>query len=168
MLVSLKTARGFISGDEAAISQVYLSYRKLLFFILGSIVGSKDEAEDLFQETFFQAIKNKNNIKSPQGLHYYLCQTARNLALNYVKKRDRTVYFEEMFSYECSDKKENAFLQDLLPYLTDQEAFIVTFRLVYGFTLKEISQFISLPLSSTGAIYQKALKKIKSKYLKGD
>ncbi|MCI2067979.1 MAG: sigma-70 family RNA polymerase sigma factor [Bacilli bacterium] len=168
MLVSKKTAQLFISGDEKAIQEVYLSYRKLLFFILGSILGSKDEAEDLFQETFYQVLKNKDKIADPQGLHYYLLQTARNLALNYVKKRERTVYFEDMFSYESQDKKENAFLQDLLPYLTDQEAFIVTSRLVYGFTLKEISQFISLPLSSTEAIYKKALKKIKSKYLKGE
>lgn len=161
MLVSVKTAELFISGDEEAISQVYQAYRPLLFFILGSYVGNKEDAEDLFQDTFERAIACRSNIKSPEGLHYYLCATAKNLALNFRKKNDRTSYSDDLSFFPSEDREDNKFLTDLCPYLSNQELVVVTYKLVYGFTLKEISLLTKSPISSLSWNYKRALKKIK-------
>jgi RNA polymerase sigma-70 factor (ECF subfamily) len=167
LLVSKKTAAGFISGDEKATAEVYQAYRKLLFFLIGSIVGSYQEAEDLFQDTFEKAILSRSAIKKPEGLHYYLCQTAKNLSINYVKKREKTLY---CYSFFCEEESEqpgnstNSFLADLVPFLTTEETSVVTLKTVYGMKLKEIAVLSSKPISTVESIYKRAVSKLKKHY----
>ena len=50
--VSLETAKAFLSGDRAATSEVYLAYRRLLYFIIVSVVKNQEDANDVFDDVF--------------------------------------------------------------------------------------------------------------------
>jgi RNA polymerase sigma factor (sigma-70 family) len=85
--VSRQTVRPFIAGDEEAIPEVYLSYRSLVFFIIVSIVKNEEDAKDLYQDTFVDAIAKARSIANIDGFEQYLTRIARNKALNFVKEK---------------------------------------------------------------------------------
>lgn len=80
-----------LNAQQATITSLYLTHQKTLINILCRMVGCPQAAEDLAQETYIKvsdAAKNQH-INYPQP---FLYQTAKNLALDYLRKqkvRDR-------------------------------------------------------------------------------
>nr|HPM07665.1 sigma-70 family RNA polymerase sigma factor [Bacilli bacterium] len=153
-----------IKKDAEAFNQVYSAYRKLLFFIIVSIVKNETIAEDLLQDTFIKVYEAVGNLKDPDSFHSYITMTAKNLALNELKKMRRIESFEpleEIYGYE---EQSFTLLDEIADYLSDIENTIVVYKIVHERGFQEISTLMDIPLSTVYQIYQKALKKIKEHY----
>ena len=164
MLVKRKVVLALIKKDAEAFNQVYSAYRKLLFFIIVSIVKNETIAEDLLQDTFLKVYEAVGNLKDPNSFHSYITMTAKNLALNELKKMRRVESFEpleEIYGYE---EQSFTLLDEIADYLSDIENTIVVYKIVYERGFQEISTLMDIPLSTVYQIYQKALKKIKEHY----
>lgn len=164
MLVKRKVVLALIKKDAEAFNQVYSAYRKLLFFIIVSIVKNETIAEDLLQDTFLKVYEAVGNLKDPDSFHSYITMTAKNLALNELKKMRRIESFEpleEIYGYE---EQSFTLLDEIADYLSDIENTIVVYKIVYERGFQEISTLMDIPLSTVYQIYQKALKKIKEHY----
>jgi RNA polymerase sigma factor (sigma-70 family) len=163
--VSQSTARRFIEGDEDAFNEVYSAYRKLLYFIIGSIVGNKEDAQDVFQEVFLNVYKNRSNIKKSGDLHWYLVQSARNEALSFVKKRDALLDYTPFLDEEGSEEsKENLFLEEMVQGLETKEALAVTYKIEWGFSFVEISSLTGITRQSVAKYYRSGIAKLKARY----
>ena len=158
---SLASAQGFLAGEEGATKEVYLTYRKLLYFIIRSLVENPDDADDLYQETFVQAISARKEIKDPKKLHYYLCATAKNLALNFIKKRDALVDYSDLLDFYGQDEHANGYLQDLNALLSDAENVVVTYRIAYGLSVDEVAKLTGFSKSKVNLLYSRSLKKLR-------
>ena len=79
-------------GDFEAI---YKQYGKTVYFFLLSLSHNEKLAEELTQETMFRAIMNINSFREESKLSVWLCQIARNLYLEWLKKEKRTVQLDE-------------------------------------------------------------------------
>ena len=164
MLVKRKVVLALIKKDAEAFNQVYSAYRKLLFFIIVSIVKNETIAEDLLQDTFLKVYEAVGNLKNPDSFHSYITMTAKNLALNELKKMRRVESFEpleEIYGYE---EQSFTLLDEIADYLSDIENTIVVYKIVHERGFQEISTLMDIPLSTVYQIYQKALKKIKEHY----
>ena len=164
MLVKRKVVLALIKKDAEAFNQVYSAYRKLLFFIIVSIVKNETIAEDLLQDTFLKVYEAVGNLKDPDSFHSYITMTAKNLALNELKKMRRIESFEpleEIYGYE---EQSFTLLDEIADYLSDIENTIVVYKIVHERGFQEISTLMDIPLSTVYQIYQKALKKIKEHY----
>lgn len=164
MLVKRKVVLALIKKDAEAFNQVYSAYRRLLFFIIVSIVKNETIAEDLLQDTFLKVYEAVGNLKDPDSFHSYITMTAKNLALNELKKMRRVESFEpleEIYGYE---EQSFTLLDEIADYLSDIENTIVVYKIVYERGFQEISTLMDIPLSTVYQIYQKALKKIKEHY----
>lgn len=164
MLVKRKVVLALIKKDAEAFNQVYSAYRKLLFFIIVSIVKNETIAEDLLQDTFLKVYEAVGNLKDPDSFHSYITMTAKNLALNELKKMRRVESFEpleEIYGYE---EQSFTLLDEIADYLSDIENTIVVYKIVHERGFQEISTLMDIPLSTVYQIYQKALKKIKEHY----
>lgn len=164
MLVKRKVVLALIKKDAEAFNQVYSAYRKLLFFIIVSIVKNETIAEDLLQDTFLKVYEAVGNLKDPDSFHSYITMTAKNLAINELKKMRRVESFEpleEIYGYE---EQSFTLLDEIADYLSDIENTIVVYKIVHERGFQEISTLMDIPLSTVYQIYQKALKKIKEHY----
>jgi len=164
MLVKRKVVLALIKKDAEAFNQVYSAYRKILFFIIVSIVKNETIAEDLLQDTFLKVYEAVGNLKDPDSFHSYITMTAKNLALNELKKMRRIESFEpleEIYGYE---EQSFTLLDEIADYLSDIENTIVVYKIVHERGFQEISTLMDIPLSTVYQIYQKALKKIKEHY----
>ena len=148
MNVSVKTAELFLHGEEEATSIVYKNYRALLYFIIA---------------TYVKVLSRRNEVSDPSSLHYYLCETAKNEAIDFVKKHFREQSCD-VIEEICADKKETQ-LDYFLPYdLTKEEKKIVGYRLTFGLSWKEIGNLINIPVPTAKFRYVQAIKKIKGAY----
>ncbi len=59
-------------------------------------LSSREEVEDLCQETFTRAMKAEGRLRDPGKLRSYLLSTAHNLLVNHLRKRGRVRSESEM------------------------------------------------------------------------
>lgn len=159
MNVSRHVAKLFLEGDEKAAAEVYKAYRALLYFIISSYLSNKEDCEDAFQETFLAVLSRISEIKSPEALHSYLCQTAKSKAIDIAKANAKIEgdYIEEDI---ISPKESN--IDSLLPLdLSRGEKLVVGYRVVFGLSYKEISNLTGDPIVTLKARYSRAIKKAK-------
>lgn len=162
MNVSKLTAKRFIDGDEGATVEVYQAYKRLLYFIIATYVDKMEDCDDVYQNVFLKILSKRGEISSPSSLHYYLCQTAKNEAIDYAKKSRHEETSDEM--EEAIGESESA-LDYLLPYdLTQEEKAIVGYRVNFGFSHKEIAEMLGTSVPTVKRRYAEALRKIKGAY----
>ena len=164
MLVKRKVILDLINRDQNAFNEVYSRYRKLIFFIIISIVKNETIAEDIMQDTFIKVYESIGNLKDPSSFHSYLCLTAKNLSLNELKRKKSVEELDPLLDIYGLEDEKFGLLDEIADYLSNLENTIVIFKIVHDQSFKEISAFTDLPLSTVFQTYQRALKKIKEHY----
>ncbi len=79
------------AGNKNAEQELYERYRRGIAMILRETLGSRAVAEDLFQETFRLSIQKirRGELLDPNRLPQFLNSLARNLAIDYFRKKNR-------------------------------------------------------------------------------
>ena len=82
--------RRMAAGDESALGTLYDRYSPLLHSVVRRIVGDADDAEEVVEETFWQAWRQAGRYEESRGgLSTWLVMIARSRALDRVRARRR-------------------------------------------------------------------------------
>lgn len=73
-------------GDGRAFEQIVLQTERAVYNLALSIVKKKEDAEDVTQETYLRLWRAASEIKLESSLKLYILRTARNLALDLIRK----------------------------------------------------------------------------------
>lgn len=142
------------------LAQVFLEYQSTLTRLVKGIVPRGD-VEDIVQETFIRA----HQAEVDKCLEYpktFMYKTARNLALNFIAKKEHSntskiedtpeldVYISSHHQFDDAESKEKfrlfcAAVRDLP--LQCRRAFIM--KRVFGYSIKEISKELGISDSTT-------------------
>lgn len=76
-------------GDPDAINAIVDAYKGPLFAFILRMTGNKDNAEDLFQETWLKVVKYIGNFRGDSKLSTWLFQIALNLVRDSERKKKR-------------------------------------------------------------------------------
>lgn len=74
----------------ATFQQVYEEYGRPVYRFLLSLTGSGQEAEELLQETFYQAFLHIDRFEGRCSLYTWLCQIGKNAWLKECRRRKRS------------------------------------------------------------------------------
>ena len=86
-----------------SMDQMYRKHSRMIYAFLLSRTGEDALAEELTQETFYQAVKSLDRFKGQSSASTWLCGIANNVWLAYLRKQKRS---GEIFS---SDEDEACF-----------------------------------------------------------
>jgi len=152
------------------ITRVFLSYAENIKRYISRIV-SADDIDDIVQETFVRSYEAelKQEIKYARS---FMLKTAKNLALNHVNKWDNkyndsiedfavpTVEFTTQ-NFEDEFESKERFLQfcRATEQLSDSVRKTFILKKVYGFSQKEIAQYLNLSESTVEKHVAKGLLK---------
>lgn len=162
MNVSRKTAKLFLKGDKSAFEDIYVSYRRLIYFVISNYVKSKEDCDDVYQNIFAKLFERRSECKSSGGLHYYIIRIAKSEAINFAKKS----ILQNLGCEETLSEDEKPF-DYLLPYgLHEKERAIIGYRLGFSLAWKDVVELTGIPVSTAKSIYSKTLQKIKKEYEK--
>ena len=78
-----------LAGDEKAFEQLVINESERLFRIIVRIVNDEEEAQNILQETFFQAYKRRGSFRRESKLTTWLYAIGINLARASLRKSRR-------------------------------------------------------------------------------
>jgi RNA polymerase sigma-70 factor (ECF subfamily) len=152
------------SFDEA----IHRHEAEIMRFILRA-TGDRDDALDLFQETWLRAYRSYRLLDSAEGLRPWLFRIASNLCLN--RKRDRgrrarvisDIEFSEENAGGVSAIQDSALhLKSMLDRLPNKQRQAVVMRKLGGLEYSEIASALGCSEEAARAGVYLALKKLKA------
>lgn len=149
--------------DRKAFEALYADLKTPVFTVLLRIVQDKSEAEDLLQDFFLKLYQSPpgDEVARPRA---YLFQSARNLALDSLRKRRPALTMDQYPPPATEqDPAERLDLEQALQTLTDLERQIVTLHLNGGLTFRQTAQIVQAPLGSVLWRYRRALDKLRAR-----
>lgn len=73
---------------SAAFEQTYQEYQQMIHAFLLRLCGNAHLAEELTQETFYQAFRHWNEFRQQSSVSTWLCTIAKRLLYNAVRRKD--------------------------------------------------------------------------------
>ena len=133
----------------SAFQKVYEEYAKPVYRFLLSLAGSEDLAEELLQETFYQAFQHIDRFEGRCNLYTWLCQIGKNAWIKDCRrsKRYSELSWDELMIPESGPSLEdNAITNDeyrrvhkAIKLLEDPYRDVFVLHAIGGVKLKEIA-----------------------------
>jgi len=159
-------------GNEAAFKEVMAMYKKPIFNYLNLLLGNRQQAEELTQDTFvkvyFKARTLKtDNAKAAKGWIYTI---ATNLARSeFRKKRIRQVFSlsdlnERQVSYH-PDIEGKLLAEQLLAMVPDKWRVPLVMKEMDNFSFEEISRLLNKPVGTVKSMVFRGKEHLKKQCL---
>ena len=151
-----------------------LPLKDKLFRLSLSIVGNRQDAEDVVQDALLHILNKSDHWHIINNIEAYCFRTVRNLALNVLSERDRqacslqknTDYSEAKNAEEqLSSNEEIRLIHQLICQLPEKQKTIVQLRDVEGLSYKEISAVMEISEEQVKVTLFRARQKIKDHFI---
>lgn len=154
-------------GSTRAQSRLYNQYSKAMYNLAYRILNSREDAEDILQETFVECFRNLGSFRFESTFGAWLKKILINKCINQLKKKkiDLTlcdtlpvsVYEEEEeISYDTGKIFKGI---EKLPH---GYRIILTLYLLEGYDHSEISQILGITESTSKSQYSRAKEKLRN------
>lgn len=150
-------------GESDAFEQIYTELSTPLFTVILRIIQDRALSEDILQEVFLKLYQSPPGleVKKPRA---YLFQTARNLALDALRRRPFEEDVDELSDLPQPNMEDSARRLDLeraFAALSLEERQLVSLHLSGGLKFRELAQLTGVPLGTVLWRYRKAIEKLR-------
>lgn len=155
---------------NSELENYYKEYGKKVYLFLMSICREPDTAEELTQETFYQAIKSINRFEGKCSVYTWLCQIAKNLWLRELDRRKRhpAAEYDANARSPSANPEEEIILKDekmnvlkRLHGLPEHEKEIILLRASGELSFREIGEIFGKSENWARVTYYRAKQKLK-------
>jgi RNA polymerase sigma-70 factor, ECF subfamily len=152
-------------GDQEAFRLIFERYSRPVISFVYDLVGDRELAEELAQETFVRAFRSLRNLRSEAKLSTWLFGIAKNVARESLRARardSRHVDLEDQLVLDLSDrgpvpvsqllnKELNEVVQRSLASLDDDKRLVFTLKVFQQCSYEEIAEItgFSIPKLKT-------------------
>ncbi len=81
------------SGEVAAFDHLVRRYRERLFSIIYNLVGNREDASDLTQESFIRAFRSIRSFRKNSGFYTWIYRIAINVATSHLRRHRSRQFF---------------------------------------------------------------------------
>jgi len=136
--------------DASAFDSFYRENALRLQAFLRQLVGSRQAAEDVMQETFAQMWQRPNGFEPNRGtLRGYLYGIGRKRAAEWWRKQRPQNSGSENHADECVAKTEiDSMVADVLRRLPEEQRTLLWLREVEGQSYAELAQILEIPVGT--------------------
>jgi len=156
-------------GDRKTQYKLYSLYVNAMFNVSIRMVKSKEDAEDILQESFIDAFKNLESFRYESTFGSWLKRIVINKSINHLKlKRMPLVAFEDHENWISEQEDEQIKEEDLdvssvklaIKQLPNGYQTIINLYLIEGYDHVEIGQVLGISTSTSKSQYHRAKKKL--------
>ena len=154
-------------GDRKAFEKLYNLYVKAMLNISFRIVNNRDEAEDIFQESFIKSVKNIKNFENETAYASWLKRVIINTSIDFVRKKK--IEFLTMEEAEWVEDEENEdediiyniqIIKACISELPDGYRIILTLYLFEDYRHKDIAAALKISEGTSKSQYNRAKKRL--------
>ncbi len=102
-----------LSGDEQAFADVYNAYRNDVYRAARTILATVEDAEDVVQDTFIRAYRNRDKLNDPAKFSSWIVAIARNRARDVMRKKSAIPFAD--VEVTSPEGEEDFSLEDTIP-----------------------------------------------------
>lgn len=166
------------AGDKEAFGQLVTAFQTRVFRVAYGIVGRKEDAEDIAQDTFVKAYHSMRDLKADVTFYSWLMRIAANTSMNYKKNLYRQYFVpmdevsepvdHEETPEEAMERVEgNARVTALLAELPREHRTVLSLRELGGFSYDEIADILDIPLGTVKSRMNHGRDKLRRLVMKG-
>ena len=167
----LKLVKAFQSDDVKIISKIYDIYSDALYGIIVRIIPDEEYAKDVLQESFVKIWNNRMKYDSSKGrLFTWMARIARNSALNMKESKsyrnslkiqtdENLVFINKDFS-----RRDLIDMKGIVGRLPEKYKEVIYYCYFKGFTQKEASDELDIPIGTIKTRIKAALKELRRVY----
>jgi RNA polymerase sigma-70 factor (ECF subfamily) len=127
------------------VEDLFIQYERSLGQFLAQVTKSRSLAEDLLQETFLVAVRERDQLPTVANVEAWLFGIARNRALDALRKRRRTLGAIERLTSRLerrqADSSEAVAVRDfLVRNVPPEDRILLVLRYVHGFGARELGE----------------------------
>ena len=173
--VTLSELQVIIGTDLKELENLLKLYEKPLFTFIYRMVGIREDAEDIYQETLKRVIENKKYYKEHGKFNKWLFGIAYNLCVDRSRKNKRWGFEQTEFDEFINDSPlpdqilEQEEMKELVNHalqkISPEQREIFLLRQHTGLKFKEIAIMVDRPLNTVLSQMRSALLSIRS-YMK--
>lgn len=155
-----------MAGDSTAQFRLYELYVDAMYNVVLRLVGHREEAEDVLQDTFVDAFKNLHSFKYKSSFGAWIKRIAINKSINHIKvKRIQLAPLEDHAYYLTEEKEEPKSyniekVKNAISKLPNGFKQIFSLYLFEGYTHKEIAEILDISEATSKSQYHRAKKKL--------
>lgn len=156
-----------------SIEEIYEMYARKVFLFLLSKTNDEHLAEELTQETFFQAVQYIDRFKGNSSILTWLCGIAKNVWLKYLRKHQKMLSIEND-NLDLEDKTdinipwEQKEILQLIHDMSEPMREVMYLRLVSNLSFAEIGEILGKTENWTRVTFFRGKQKIVKELLKDE
>lgn len=174
-----------LNGNQFAYKQLMKKYHDAIFNLIYRFVHTKEQVEDLTQETFVKAFASLKNFNEEYAFSTWLYKIATNGSIDYIRKRkldtfsiDKPVALEESdYHFELPDttyqpdktimqRQRTTLIDEAINHLPEKYRRVIILRHTEERDYAEIAKMLKLPIGTVKAHIFRA-RELLNKYLRG-
>lgn len=162
---------GVLAGDTSLFTTLVARHSERIYALALRLLGNKEEAEDVVQETFIRAYARLNTFRSEARFATWLYRIALNACRDQVRRRqvrERTVAFSRVNQLWADERysvdpeqivlalENRQFIERALQQLPASYRATLLLHEVDGLTLAEVATLMDAPLPTVKSRLQRA------------
>ena len=156
-------------GDRKTQYKLYSLYVNAMFNVCVRMVKSKEDAEDILQESFVDAFKNLNSFRYESTFGSWLKRIVINKSINHLKLKrvplvamdDYDDWIPEQQEEEINEEYLNVdTIKTAIKQLPEGYQTIINLYLIEGYDHVEIGEILGISTSTSKSQYHRAKKKL--------
>ncbi len=161
-----------VQKDKSALNEIYVEYNTYIYKTIFGILGQRENAEDVAVDFFMKLWQIAEQYKNGTGHKGYLATIARNMALDFLRKRKHEVLRDEFTDAELAEEEErpptqaeeeaaDMRLEEALSKLKPAERQVISMKVLSEMTFQEIADSIGKPLGTVTWWYREGINRLK-------
>jgi RNA polymerase sigma-70 factor (ECF subfamily) len=147
---------------ESLFNVAFKDYSRLVSFVISRYINNIEDIKDLTLETYTKYYANISKVENQKS---YLTTSARNLAIDFLRKNKGIVINElcdeDLYIENVSTNNYKEVMEEFSLCLNVDEIKIINLYSIYGFSFKEISYKLNIKENTIKTQYHRALEKYK-------
>lgn len=164
-------------SNEKEFEQIYQDHFKRIHSFMFRLSGSAEVAEELTQETFFQAYRSIHSYRGECGMFTWLCAIGKNVFMNYLRKNKGETLPLDFYvinlaapasdepGYRLTRQVEIDALRKVIADMPKKYSTVLLLRMYGELSYAEIAKEVGISESSAKVIFYRAKKIIREELI---
>lgn len=173
----IQLIKAFKKGDPQAFESLFNLYHKRLYYFLFGLLKSKEDAEEIVQETFLKIWESRELFLENYPFESLLFRIAKNAFLNYNRKKVNRTVFEKHFGFftDLSESSADQYIlfqetqsiiETIVNGLPPKRKEIFLLQKIEGLSRQEIASKLGISIITVDGQLLKANKYLKEEFQK--
>jgi RNA polymerase sigma-70 factor, ECF subfamily len=165
MVQTEEAIRRFLDGEEAAFSQIVRQWERKVFNLAWRMLGNREDAQDIVQETFLSIYKSIRNLRDTSSFSTWLYKITLNHCRARRKSRSSSFFSSEVVSEQgeegegiqyvvpSTQSASESFealdaIRKAMADLSEEHRIAIVLKEYVGLSLEELADVMNCPLST--------------------